>query len=359
MVDEINERDDMFFIEFKIQDKNGEKYKFKTIEDFKRGYKPFYKLFNKNIDYCKFDFVVLMDGIYVELSSIYVFNKDELDYDELKKSLSSDMIDLINEGKYYKSLKRLFALYKLYDPINKEALVDISQLFNSMTGELYQHNSILKAIQLMKETYNDKDRLDNYVFHNLGYKNIDDIDNIVKDFDKLINREGLNFYKVYYPDFLKNKDINTLVGGNIMGEYLNAVFNPLYFPVALKRLSDRKGGNKQTGSLEFSSQNLPRHMIGGYAKGLIYQTQEQQEQFLKNMENKQRLTGGIFDGTEGMSGWEGFKYGFQLPFKALKEINKVIPLSMLVGMGQNTSRLSQMDTMRHLYENQNSNIIQV
>jgi hypothetical protein len=206
-------RPDMFFIEGKIQDKDGGKYKWKNMDDLNNyGNIEFKKFFTDNIDYIKYDFVLFLKGEFIELSAIYVFNKDPLDYDKLKLSLSNDLIELIHDGKYYKSLKRLFAILKLDDQvIPRRELIKIGKLFNSEVGKLYKKNSILKAIQLYLESYNDEEgqRVAKRVFNNLGLVNteISDIDNIVNDYDDIINREGKKFIEENYPFLLEIKDL--------------------------------------------------------------------------------------------------------------------------------------------------------
>ena len=172
MIKKFDKRKDMFFIEFKIQDKFGEKGKFTDLNKITET--EFNKYFNDDIDYCKFDFVLFLDRQFIELSIIYVFNKDALDYDKLKISLSNDFMDLVKEKKYYKSLKRLFALLKLEHPIKFEELKKISQLFNSEVGKLYKSNSELKAIKLLLEHYKDDNtkKLAMYSFNNLGFSNL-------------------------------------------------------------------------------------------------------------------------------------------------------------------------------------------
>jgi hypothetical protein len=334
MVNEFKDLNNVFFVEFKIQQTNGNKYKFKTLEELENDDFKFYRYFDEKIDYCKFDFVILLDGRYIELSSIYVFNQAPFDANELMKSLLDDRKEMMKEGKFYKSIKRLFAYIKLQpeETMDKDILVEITRFFNSNIGRLYQENSILKAIKLMMETYPDNaeiDKYNNYVFSNMGFKDINDIDKIINEYDNLINREGHKFIKMYLKHYSKG-----LVGGW-----------------------------KQTGSREFSSRTLPQLMGSGFfgalgnfvkgeAKGLIKSNVKglqnamgrgfsESQGFIRKMPvkpaiykyigGKKHLEGGIFDGTEGMTPWQAMKYGFALPFKAVKEVNKVIPLSMLFG----------------------------
>ena len=209
---EASQRPDMFFIEGKIQDKDGEKFKWKNMAELKRpaSVVKFKSLYDKNIDYVKFDFVLYLNQQFVELSVIYVFNKDDLDYSALKMSLSNDMIDLIHEKKYYKSLKRLFALLKLEHPPARNNLIKISELFNSSIGALYKRNSILKAVELFLETYQDPQsiRLAKRVYENLGFTNLTEMPKIIKAYDAVINREGKKFIMRMYPQLLKIKKSN-------------------------------------------------------------------------------------------------------------------------------------------------------
>ena len=206
---EASKRSDMFFIEGKVQEKDGEKYKFHTLEELEENGAEFFRYFTDDVDYVKFDFVLLINGAFIELSAIYVFNKDPLDYDKLKLSLSNDMIDLIKEKKYYKSLKRLFAIMKLEEIIPKNKLVEISKLFNSEVGKLYKKNSILKAIELFNESYKDKQsqRIALSVYRNMGFKDMKDMPKIIKDYDNIINREGHKFLEKHYPELLRIKNL--------------------------------------------------------------------------------------------------------------------------------------------------------
>ena len=254
MLDDIDERNDMYFIEFKVQDKDGMKQKFKSTQDIRNKFYEYKKFFNDNVDYCKFDFVLMIDGQFIELSIIYVFNKDPLDYDVLRISLSADMIDLIDEKKYYKSLKRLFAILKLDDPPDRHALVNISKLFNSKVGELYKKNSVLKAIKLFLETYPQDTKTAQYVLKNTGFSKLTEMDSIIDSYDNLINREGYKFYVAFYPYLLQIKDKTKAIklrGGKA----------PSIQALDLLTRSNLEGGNIQTGSYENASNPLPEAVV--------------------------------------------------------------------------------------------------
>ena len=214
MLTKAAERPDMFLIEGKIQQKDGDKHKWKTLDELQSdtGKMMFDKYFTDDIDYVKYDFVLFLGGTFIELSAIYVFNKDPLDYDKLKLSLSNDLIDLVKEGKFYKSLKRLFAILKLDDNVvPRQQLIKISELFNGDIGALYKKNSVLKAVELYLESYNDEEgqRMAERVFHNvMGNKMaLSSMPKIIKKYDKLINEAGKKFLNENYPMLLQIKDL--------------------------------------------------------------------------------------------------------------------------------------------------------
>lgn len=297
MIDEVKARNDMFFVEFKIQDINGEKVKMNNINDLQNEEYKFLKYFNDDIDYCKFDFVIFINGQFVELSSIYVFNKEPLDYNKLEESLSSDMMELIADRNYYKSLKRLFAIIKLQDIPNDSVLVSISRLFNSEVGKLYKRNSILKAIKLMKEAYPDDvktDRTIELVFRNLGFDNIEDLDSIIKDYDNIINGEGKNFINQYLPFLIKKKkfsiaDLDEYEGGarKTKGKSrskLSKIVRGLKgrgVDEGIHEFEPNQLTDVRSGGIQFGSQNLPsavkndigdENYIGGSILSMMWDT---------------------------------------------------------------------------------------
>ena len=71
----------------------------------------------------------------------------------LVRKIGADFAHYFQEGKVYKSLKRMYSIYKLQG--KKEKLVRLSTLFNSKTGFKYSLSSNLKAIELLLEHYDD------------------------------------------------------------------------------------------------------------------------------------------------------------------------------------------------------------
>jgi len=99
---------------------------------------------------------------------------------------------IIKDGDTYKSLKP-FSIYK----INKEypKLKQLTQLFNSNIGKLYETNSNLKTIQLLKTMYNDiqtKKRID----INLKFLKIDpkeNLEQLIKANDIFLNENAKKY----------------------------------------------------------------------------------------------------------------------------------------------------------------------
>ena len=95
------------------------------------------------------------------------------------------------KGENFKALKRLFSIYKIEkDYTNLKAL---TSLFNSNMGKIYEMNSNLKTIQLLKtidQQDNDDDLTQKRIHSNLKFLKIDpddDLNKIIKANDKILN----------------------------------------------------------------------------------------------------------------------------------------------------------------------------
>jgi hypothetical protein len=200
ILNDINNENFIYFIELKIQLKNGKKIRCKTIDKFTQ------KLFNKHsydVDFIKIDIVSWIDGRFIEMSCIYDIVGESLKRfracgdkpkKDLLKSLKDDINDLMDEGKYYKVLKRIFNIYKIKsfksEYKNKKLLVYLTQFFNSDNGKIYSDIANVEAIKLIFKKYTDpitqqriKSNLDS-----LGIKsNIRNINKFIKVNSKLIN----------------------------------------------------------------------------------------------------------------------------------------------------------------------------
>lgn len=166
--DRAEDAGDMFFIEFKLQNVDGSKQKWYDTT-FDEG--EFVDAATK-VDFLKVDYVIFIRGLnlFTELSSIYSFSPMP-PVRTLVGKIGEDFGMYYREGKVYKSLKRMYSIYKLQG--KKEKLVQLSKLFNSGTGFKYSLSSNLKAIELLLEHYDD------YDIQNMVKVNLTDLEKII------------------------------------------------------------------------------------------------------------------------------------------------------------------------------------
>lgn len=199
ILDKADNVDNMFFIEGKIQMKNGKKIKW-----YGKGFKKAMTKDHNNISFIKLDYVILLNGIFSELSIIYSIDDDKKTDADIVKTVKEDFDDYISTGEWYKALKRLFSIIKLEntDP-QRKILGGLEKFFNSEYGKLYKTNNILKAIILYRGYFKDAKAKETakYVYKNIGYT--DDISNINKHIDeneKIYNDAGREYYKDHHLD---------------------------------------------------------------------------------------------------------------------------------------------------------------
>jgi hypothetical protein len=164
---ELDDLNDVFFIEFKGGFQNGQPIKW-DFDEVEQGYKNIdgRKLFldiifvQKSI--IKIDFIVYQSGSFIEVSLNYYFQfhngnltyDDSITTDEIGNRLIYEYQQLKNEN-FYKALKRLYSYYKLVE--DKKALIDLRKVFNSKFGYLNKQLSDLKTIKILLDFgYNDK-----------------------------------------------------------------------------------------------------------------------------------------------------------------------------------------------------------
>jgi len=190
---------DMYFIEFKIQTKDGEKLKYNTLDEFSE--KDFLQYFKK-VDFIKLDFVIRIGNKFIELSIIYSFNKAELTDNNFIKSLVDDVEEQKKEGNVFKALKRVFAIYNNKRMRNKlentERYIFLSKFFNSEYGNLYAETANLKAIKLLLEHYDDEETIKRVLLNLKEMKlepNLDKIDSLIKSNEKKYNKEAEKIFE--------------------------------------------------------------------------------------------------------------------------------------------------------------------
>ena len=169
--------DRLYFMEFKVQYMGDTKIKIYN--------KMIKRAMFKNIDYVKIDYILWFEYQFKEVSVIYSFYNVRKTVFDIKK----DYDELVREGNYYKALKRLFSMKKLEMASGSGSVLRLTTFFNSDMGKLYELNSNLKTIQLLKTMYDDiptQKRIE----INLKYLKIDphsNIEDMIKKNDEKLN----------------------------------------------------------------------------------------------------------------------------------------------------------------------------
>jgi len=193
----IRNQPNLFFVEFKLQNKEkDDKYKFFNLDDVDSDF--FAKHYDADkIDICKIDLLQYLDNKFQDVSIIYFFNKDVVDMNKYREELLNDQKEKFDEGKYYKSLKRMLVASKLQVPPNINVIIGITNFFNSEVGKVYQLNNFLSACLTYIDKYGYDDRVKLFL-NKIGFPediDIKQIQSISKDYEKLYNSEALKFYK--------------------------------------------------------------------------------------------------------------------------------------------------------------------
>ena len=144
------EKNDIKFIELKLQTVNNKKIRFKPNKPFEID--KFKKDFN-NIDFIKLDIIPFINNTFIEVSIIYKFSKDKLTTSNYITMLNDDIKELNKDKQYYKILKRKFNIYKANKDYPK--LLFLTEYFNGDNGKIYQKKSNLEAIKKIHEIYKD------------------------------------------------------------------------------------------------------------------------------------------------------------------------------------------------------------
>ena len=191
--------ENIYFIELKFQLLNGEKIKFKTLDNLVLP-----AINRDEIDFIKIDYIIYNNYEFKETSIIYDLNKEVKTKEAIIKTLQNDINEFFKEGHIYKALKRVFSLFSLYD--DKKMMVKLSYLFNDDTyGKLYQMQNNLKTILEMRKRYGDNKLVVQKIIANfqkigLPVMNNTQLKDRIKMIENEINDEALN-----YINFLKIK----------------------------------------------------------------------------------------------------------------------------------------------------------
>lgn len=178
---------DYEFIEFKIQTETDKK-KWNTLNQF--NFETFKKY--DDVSFYKIDLICYVNFRYIEVSCIYS-NEEEK---EVVESLNEDIENYIEEGKYYKALKRTYSKYAEDPDKYSKELVELQEFFNGEYGTYYNISSNLDTIMKLIEYKEKNKELTNQVIDrietNLKYifvsPNIDDIPKNYKKYITLANK---------------------------------------------------------------------------------------------------------------------------------------------------------------------------
>jgi len=188
IVKNLDENDKMFFIELKIQYKNGQKIKYGAdkIDDIKIPSQNF-----SSVEYMKIDTIIYYDGNFKEMSINYWLNPKKKD---VVKEIEKDIILELNDKNYYKVIKRFFSIAKVKN--DRPTGLLISEFLNNRTGEEYKLLSNLKAIKLLLENYDDpaiRQMVRVNLINDRIIPKVDVIYRLIPKLQKKVNSEGKNF----------------------------------------------------------------------------------------------------------------------------------------------------------------------
>jgi hypothetical protein len=202
IVSQIDNTNKLFFIEFKLQQlakgKKKEQEKHKVFDTKDLNLEFFSAFFNPNTELCKIDAIIWYDGKFKEVSCIYFFSTKPLIMADYIKALLEDGKQYYDDGKIYKSLKRLMLSAKYENPPDKNLIIAITRFFNSMVGKLYEMDNIIQASLIYMKKYGADERIKLFIQNiGLGHMNPDKLEDLSKDYQKIINGEAKKFYELY------------------------------------------------------------------------------------------------------------------------------------------------------------------
>jgi len=188
----------MFFIELKIQYKDGKKIKFGAdkIDDVKIPTQNF-----NNLDFLKIDTIIYYDGHFKEMSINYWFNPKVQD---VVKEIEKDILLELKAKNYYKVVKRFFSIAKIKDDKPRGKL--ISTFLNNYTGGEYKQLSNLKAIKLLLENYDDpliRQMIRANLINDRIIPKVDVVYRLIPKIQKKVNTEG----KIFLDNNILKKNI--------------------------------------------------------------------------------------------------------------------------------------------------------
>lgn len=181
-----------YIIDFKCGETNNKEPIRWNYNSLKKGFQIINKIKYNFIDslkmnaIIKLDLVFILNGIFQEITDVYVFNNNTKTIQQTIRDLTLDIIKLKKEEEYFKVLKRLFSIELLKNKVNNELL----DLFNSDYGRFY--SLINKLILIQKMCVQKFKQLEiNIIKNNLQY--IKQFGSYITDFniDSILNMINL------------------------------------------------------------------------------------------------------------------------------------------------------------------------
>lgn len=209
IINEFANQENLFFVEFKIQKDSDNKYKIFNPEEFTEDY---FENFTNDIELCKLDGLIYDNNTFKEVSCIYFFSSEPLDKEQYVKTLLEDQKSYYDKGDYYKSLKRLMLASKYKDPQDFQLIIAITQIFNSVVGQLYQLKNEVDACIIYQDKYPEDMQRVRLFMDKLGLKGVmsSQLENLSKEYAKIFNREALKLYKKLKLPINKLPPFNTI-----------------------------------------------------------------------------------------------------------------------------------------------------
>jgi hypothetical protein len=185
---EYNKETDIWFIELKLQTKQGKKVRIMPKEKLSEA--VYNKIYDK-LDFVKIDLICRIDNLFTEVSCIYSLSENQPTVGDYIASLEQDIKELKKERKYYKVLKREFNIQKARG--NKDELLRLSRIFNSDLGKEYKQISNLEALSTVLENYQDPTLIKKVMINLKDIHlpdNIDKIDDFIATKSKQLNNQA-------------------------------------------------------------------------------------------------------------------------------------------------------------------------
>jgi hypothetical protein len=218
------ENPNLFITDFKcgLNNKN-EPFRW-TYKDIMKGYigKKSFEDCLKDKSMIQLDLVYLLNGLFVEISEVYFFKiqnhtnyyDNEFDTNNIKSNIQKEIHELLNEGKYFKALKRIFSILQI-EKNTKPIVTKLISFFNSETGILYKANADLNILLIL---------IDN----KFRKPNIDDIKNNLQAIKQnlSIQTQTHKNCSIIIDDICKQNNINNMkLYIYKLSEYLQKIYN--------------------------------------------------------------------------------------------------------------------------------------